>query len=51
MGLPPVLSGWFVGTHVALPLIGGAAFMLAAWALFVHSRISNEPVPIFHEIA
>lgn len=51
MGLPPVLSGWFVGTHVALPLIGGAAFMLAAWALFVHSRISNDPVPIFHEIA
>lgn len=51
MGLPPILAGWFVGMHVALPMIGGAAFMLAAWALFVRSHISAEPRPVFHEIS
>ncbi len=50
MSLPPILSGWFVGLHVSLPMVVGAASMLIAWLIFIRSR----PIivrPLFHEVS
>jgi DHA1 family tetracycline resistance protein-like MFS transporter len=49
-GLPPILSGWAVGLDVSMPMMFAAAFIFAAWLIFIRARIHAAP-PVFHEVS
>jgi DHA1 family tetracycline resistance protein-like MFS transporter len=47
--IPPIISGFIVSTYIYLPLMLGALFALAAWAVFI-TQLGKHSLHKYHEV-